>query len=95
MNNLVALYYSFTPDSVLSLEWIQALADGRDQSDILPFSGRPKLPTKEMVIKLYLYYRYKSQHKKTSAGDKAWRRAGNVFPTSEKIRLTSRLLTRP
>ena len=57
------------PDSVLSLEWIQALADGRDQSDILPFSGRPKLPTKEMVIKLYLYYRSQSQHQKTSAGD--------------------------
>ena len=55
------------PDSVLSLEWMQKLAKGESLSDILPFSGRPNLPSKEMVVKLYFDYR--SLDKKEMVGD--------------------------
>ena len=45
------------PDSVLRLEFLQANQERKDDTDVLPFSGKLQLPSREQVLKLYLFYR--------------------------------------
>ena len=45
------------PDSVLRPEFIQANQEGKDDTDIVPFSGTLQLPSTEQVLKLYFFYR--------------------------------------
>ena len=45
------------PDSVLRPEFLQANQERKDDTDVLPFSGKLQLPSREQVLKLYLFYR--------------------------------------
>ena len=45
------------PDSVLRPEFLQANQERKDDTDVLPFSGKLQLPSTEQVLKLYFFYR--------------------------------------
>ena len=49
------------PESVLKMDFVMALSNGEGE-DMLPFSGKfqPQLPTKECVVKLYVFLKSQS-----------------------------------
>ena len=44
------------PDSALRQEFIVAVQQGQDEENIHPWVGGLQLPTREQVLKLYLFY---------------------------------------
>ena len=47
------------PSSVIREEFILAIEEGKPVDDILAFKGPIQLPSKDQVLRLYLYYREK------------------------------------
>ena len=58
------------PDSVLCLEFINAVEQGTSYDDILPFSGRLNLPTIHQVLKLNFFLRDQAGIKNSQVSQK-------------------------
>ena len=52
------------PSSVLRQEFLHAHQEGSSDVDIFPFKGPLQLPSKEQVLKLYLFYREQASNNK-------------------------------
>ena len=57
--------------SILDETWIRGFenVEGKENPSPLPFTGKPKLPSKEQTLKLMMFYKKSSRFKSTSTGD--------------------------